>query len=166
MRIAEQPYVFGARFAGESKFNAQIGLEFLGLLVAKTTGDVVDSRFAFFAMVGAVGLVVHLAVLAAALSFAVGFGTAQAIATMVAMTSNFLLNNEITYRDRRLKGAGAIKGFILFCLFASVGAIANIDMAEWLYRGASGWWLAGLAGAIMSAFWNYAMSTLFVWRAR
>jgi dolichol-phosphate mannosyltransferase len=166
LRIAEQPYDFGERFAGESKFNAQIGLEFIGLLLAKTTGDVIDPRFAFFAMVGAVGVVVHLAVLAAALAFAAPFFTAQVIATLVAMTSNFLLNNEITYRDRRLKGFAALKGFVLFCLFASVGAIANVDMAEWLYRGASGWWLAGLAGAIMSAFWNYAMSTLFVWRAR
>jgi dolichol-phosphate mannosyltransferase len=166
LRIAEQPYVFGERFAGDSKFNAQIGLEFIGLLAAKTTGDVIDPRFAFFAMVGAVGLVVHLAVLAVALSFPVTFLTAQITATLVAMTSNFLLNNEITYRDRRLKGFSAVKGFVLFCLFASVGAIANVDMAEWLYRGASVWWVAGAAGAVMSAFWNYAMSTLFVWRAR
>ena len=166
LRIAEQPFVFGTRFAGESKFNAQIGLEFLGLLLTKATGDVIDPRFAFFAMVGSVGLVVHLAVLAAALHFAVDFHAAQIAATLVAMTSNFLLNNEITYRDRRLKGAGAVKGFLLFCLFASVGAFANVDLAEWLYTGASVWWAAGAAGAVMSALWNYAMSTMFVWRAR
>jgi dolichol-phosphate mannosyltransferase len=166
LRIAEQPYVFGERFAGESKFNAQIGLEFLGLLLGKATGEVIDPRFAFFAMVGSVGLVVHLAVLWAALSFAVDFHAAQIAATLVAMTSNFLLNNEITYRDRRLKGLGALKGFVLFCAFASVGAFANIDLAEWLYSGASVWWAAGAAGAVMSALWNYAMSTLFVWRAR
>ena len=110
LRIAEQPYVFGERFAGESKFNAQIGLEFLGLLVGKATGDVIDPRFAFFAMVGSVGLVVHLAVLAAAMSFSISFDTAQIAATLVAMTSNFLLNNEITYRDRRLKGLGGAEG--------------------------------------------------------
>ena len=166
LRIAEQPYVFGERFAGESKFNAQIGLEFLGLLVGKATGDVIDPRFAFFAMVGSIGLVVHLAVLWASLSLAVDFHAAQIAATLVAMTSNFLLNNEITYRDRRLKRTGALKGFVLFCLFASVGAFANIDLAEWIYSGASVWWVAGAAGAVMSALWNYAMSTLFVWRAR
>ena len=167
-RIAEQPYVFGARFAGESKFNAQIGLEFLGLLAAKATGDVLDPRFVYYAMVGSIGVVVHLIVLALAMdALALAFLPAQAIATLIAMTSNFVLNNEITYRDRRLKGAGALKGFFLFALFASIGAIANVDIAEWLYRGnVSGWWGAGAAGAIMSAFWNYAMSTLFVWRAR
>jgi dolichol-phosphate mannosyltransferase len=166
LRIAEQPYVFGTRFAGESKFNAQIGLEFLGLLVGKMTGEMIDPRFAFFAMVGAVGLIVHLLVLAVSLSVPVSFHAAQIIATLVAMTSNFILNNEITYRDRRLKGLAAMRGFFLFCLFASVGAFANVDLAEWIYSGASVWWAAGAAGAIMSALWNYAMSTLFVWRAR
>jgi dolichol-phosphate mannosyltransferase len=166
LRIAEQPYAFGERFAGDSKFNAQIGLEFLGLLLARATGNVIDPRFAFFAMVGSVGLLVHLVALAVALSFPITFPTAQAIATLVAMTSNFLLNNEITYRDRRLRGFGAVKGFVLFCLFASVGAFANVDLADWLYGGNPVWWAAGLAGAIMSALWNYAMSTLFVWRAR
>src|SRR6185503_1961480 len=151
LAIAEQPYVFGTRFAGESKFNAQIGLEFLGLLVGKMTGEVIDPRFAFFAMVGSVGLGVHLLVLAAALSVPVSFHAAQIIATLVAMSSNFVLNNEITYRDRRLKGLAALRGFVLFCLFASVGAFANIDLAEWLYSGTPVWWVAGLAGAVMSA---------------
>ncbi len=48
LAIAEQPYVFGKRFEGESKFNAQIGVEFLGLLLAKMTGDLVDPRFLLF----------------------------------------------------------------------------------------------------------------------
>jgi dolichol-phosphate mannosyltransferase len=171
LRIAEQPYEFGERFAGESKFNAQIGVEFLGLLLAKMTGDLVDPRFIFFALVGTIGLVVHLAALRASLFFlpddmADQFRIAQAIATFVAMTSNFLLNNELTYRDRRLKGWAMARGFVLFCLFASVGVLANIDLASWLYVDRSRWLLAGAAGALMSALWNYAMSTLFVWRAR
>jgi dolichol-phosphate mannosyltransferase len=167
LSIAEQPYVFAKRFEGESKFNAQIGVEFLGLLLAKMTGDLVDPRFLFFAIVGSLGLLVHLIVLRAALVFLPdAFRTAQIIATLVAMTSNFLLNNELTYRDRRLKGLGMLRGFILFCLFASFGAFTNVDLASWLYYERQVWWVAGAAGAVMSALWNYAMSTLFVWRAR
>ena len=63
LRVCEQSYVFGKREQGESKFNVQIGLEFLGLLLAKLTGDLVDPRFIFFALVGATGLAVHLVVL-------------------------------------------------------------------------------------------------------
>jgi dolichol-phosphate mannosyltransferase len=170
LRIAEQPYAFGERFDGESKFNIQIGVEFLGLLLAKMTGDLVDPRFIFFALVGSIGLIVHLCVLGLALVLLPRqpdlFRVAQIIATIAAMTSNFVLNNELTYRDRRLKGLAMVRGFILFCLLCSVGVLANIDLASWLYIERPVWWVAGASGAIMSALWNYAMSTLFVWRAR
>ena len=167
LTIAEQPYVFGTRFDGESKFNAQIGVEFLGLLLAKMTGDLVDPRFLFFAIVGTLGLVVHLIALRLSLIFLPdAFRAAQIIATLVAMTSNFLLNNELTYRDRRLKGVAMLRGFVLFCLIGSVGALTNVDLASWLYTERQVWWVAGAAGALMGALWNYAMSTLFVWRAR
>jgi len=170
LRITEQPYQFGERFEGESKFNAQIAIEFLGLLLAKMTGDAIDPRFIFFAIVGTLGLIVHLIALKLCLAFLPAqsdlFRIAQVIATFVAMSSNFLLNNELTYRDRRLKGFAALRGFALFCLTCSVGALANVDLASWLYTEREVWWVAGAAGAIMGALWNYAMSTLFVWRVR
>lgn len=168
LRVAELPYVFGARHQGESKFNVQIGFEFLGLLLAKLTGGFVDPRFIFFAIVGAIGLVVHLATLKLALLFpSESFRAAQTIATVVAMASNFFLNNEITYRDRRLKAWSALRGFVAFCVFCSIGAIANIDIAARLFHTEHEvWWAAGTAGAVMSALWNYAMSSLFVWRTR
>src|SRR6185437_11103201 len=166
LRIAEQPYSFGERFEGESKFNIQIGVEFLGLLLAKVTGDLLDPRFIFFAIVGTIGLVVHLAVLFGSLLLLEPFRAAQVIATFAAMTSNFLLNNELTYRDRRLKGWAMLRGFVLFCLVCSVGVLANVDLASWLYVERPIWWAAGAIGAVMSVLWNYAMSTLFVWRAR
>jgi len=167
LRIAEQPYSFGERFDGESKFNIQVGVEFLGLLLAKMSGDLIDPRFIFFAIVGSIGLVVHLVVLYAGLSLHQPFNLAQIIATFVAMSSNFVLNNELTYRDRRLKGSFAVlRGFVLFCLIGSVGVLANVDLASFLYGERSVWWVAGAVGAVMTVLWNYAMSTLFVWRAR
>lgn len=167
LRVAEQSYVFGRREQGESKFNVQIGLEFLGLIFAKLTGDVVEPRFLSFLLVGAIGLVVHLVALKISLlAGASPFYVAQAIATVVALTSNFVLNNELTYRDRRLKGLSMVLGFIVFCLFCSVGAFTNVGIANWLYAEEPVWWVAGLAGAIMGALWNYAMSSLFVWRTR
>jgi dolichol-phosphate mannosyltransferase len=168
LRVAEESYVFAARTEGESKFNAQVGLEFLGLLLAKLTGGFLDPRFIFFAFVGSIGLAVHLGVLKLALlAHAEPFGVAQAIATFVAMTSNFFLNNELTYRDRRLKGFSMAKGLAGFYLIGSVGALANVDLAANLFYGEREvWWVAGAAGALMSALWNYAMSSMFIWRTR
>ncbi len=167
LRIAEQSFVFGKREQGESKFNIQIGLEFLGLLFAKLTGDLVEPRFIFFLLVGATGLVVHLAALKIALlAGAQTFQAAQIVATIVALTSNFLLNNEITYRDRRLEGLSLLRGFAVFFLFCSIGALTNVGIASWAYSAEPVWWVAGATGAVMGALWNYAMSSLFVWRTR
>jgi dolichol-phosphate mannosyltransferase len=167
LRVAEQSFVFGKREQGESKFNVQVGMEFLGLLFAKLTGDLVEPRFIFFLLVGSIGLFVHLAALKISLLVGVQpFQSAQIVATVVALTSNFLLNNEITYRDRRLKGISMFWGFVVFCLFCSVGALTNVGIASWLYSQDPVWWVAGAAGAVMGALWNYAMSSLFVWRTR
>jgi dolichol-phosphate mannosyltransferase len=166
LRIRELPFVFRTRHGGESKFDSQVGLEYLGLLLTKSTGGLVDPRFIFFMLVGTTGLAVHLATLKIALYFVLAFPVAQTIATLVAMTSNFLLNNGLTYRDRRLRGLAMFKGFAGFCAIGAVGAVTNVGLASWLYHERPIWWVAGAAGAVMGALWNYAMSSLFVWRAR
>jgi dolichol-phosphate mannosyltransferase len=167
LRVVEEPYTFRLRHAGESKFDLRIGLEFIGLLLAKLTGGVVDSRFLIFTLVGATGLIVNMAVLKIALAgFQIPFSAAQSIATFAALFSNFLLNNAITYRDRRLRGLSLITGFIAFCAIGAAGAISNVGLATWLYSEHSVWWVAGAAGSIMGALWNYLMSSQFVWRTR
>ncbi len=167
LRITEQPYSFGERFDGESKFSMQVGLEFLGLLLSKLTNGLLDPRFIFFAIVGATGIAVNLLVLNLALiTWPLSFQFAKTIATVFAMTSNFILNNSLTYRDRRLKGLGLVRGFIGFCLFGAIGAFTDIGLANQLYVHHELWWVAGLAGSVVGVLWNYAMSSMFIWRTR
>ncbi len=167
LRIKEIPYAFGSRLHGESKLDSMVALDFLGLVLAKLTGDVISLRFLLFAMVGSLGLLVHLVALFIALEvFNVPFPEAQACGAILAMTSNFLLNNFLTYRDQRLKGFGILRGLLLFYLVCSVGLLANVGVAFSVYDQEPIWWLAGAAGALMGVVWNYAMSGLFVWRKR
>lgn len=167
LRIKEIPYSFGSRLHGESKLDSMVALDFLGLVLAKLTGDVVSLRFLLFAMVGSLGLLVHLVALFVALeAFNVPFPEAQACGALLAMTSNFLLNNFLTYRDQRLQGLGILRGLLLFYLVCGVGLIANVGVAFSVYDQEPIWWLAGAAGALMGVVWNYAMSGLFVWRKR
>jgi dolichol-phosphate mannosyltransferase len=167
LRIKEIPYTFGSRLHGESKLDSMVALDFLGLVLAKLTHDVVSLRFLLFAMVGSLGLVVHLAALYVALNvFNVPFAGAQACGAVCAMTSNFILNNFLTYRDQRLKGFAILRGLLLFYLVCSVGLFANVGVAFSVYDQQPIWWLAGAAGALMGVVWNYAMSGLFVWRKR
>ncbi|MEN3351264.1 MAG: dolichol-phosphate mannosyltransferase [Bradyrhizobium sp.] len=167
LRTVEVPYTFGARQHGESKLDSMVALDFVGLVLAKLTNDVISLRFILFAMVGALGLLVHLAALFISLEvFRAPFAEAQATGAIVAMTSNFILNNFLTYRDQRLKGFGIVRGLLLFYLVCGVGLLANVGVAFSVYDQEPIWWLAGAAGALMGVVWNYAMSGLFVWRKR
>jgi dolichol-phosphate mannosyltransferase len=168
LRIVEIPYSFRKRQAGESKLSPLVGMDFLGLVVHHASGGVLPIRFVLFAAIGGLGLVVHVLALALLLHW-VGSGRfewAQLIATLVAMASNFLLNNEITYRAYRFRGLAKIGGFALFALGCSVGALANIDVATSLFQFKQTWWIAGLSGAILSVVWNYVISTTLIWRRR
>jgi dolichol-phosphate mannosyltransferase len=167
LRVKEIPFTFGTRLHGESKLDSMVALDFLGLVLAKLTHDVVSLRFLLFAMVGSIGLVVHLATLFVAHEVLnVPFAEAQAAGALVAMTSNFVLNNFLTYRDQRLKGLAILRGLLLFYLVCGVGLAANVGVAFSVYDQEWNWWVAGAAGALMGVVWNYAMSGLFVWRKR
>ena len=88
------------------------------------------------------------------------------VIAVAAMASNFLLNNEITYRTHRYRGFAMLGGFLAFALACGVGAFANIDVASMLYRSNRTWWLSGLSGALLSVVWNYAVSSRLIWRPR
>jgi dolichol-phosphate mannosyltransferase len=167
LRIVEVPFVFGARQHGESKLDSMVALDFFGLVLAKLTGDALSLRFLMFALVGSLGLAIHLAVLKLLLELgSASFTAAQVIAAFAAMTSNFLLNNLLTYRDQRLKGLSILRGLVLFYLVCAVGLLANVGVAFSIYNQQPIWWLAGAAGALMGVVWNYALSSLLVWRRR
>ena len=167
LKTTEIPYTFGSRLHGESKLDSMVALDFLGLVLAKLTNDAVSLRFLLFATVGGIGLIVHLTTLFIALElFKAPFAEAQASGAIVAMTSNFILNNFLTYRDQRLKGFAVLRGLIAFYIVCSVGLFANVGVAFSVYDQEPIWWLAGAAGALMGVVWNSAMSGLFVWRKR
>ena len=168
LNVVEIPYKFQKRVAGESKLSLLVGVDFLGLLVHHASGGFLPIRFVIFALIGAFGLVVHLATLYGFrhIAAASSFDLAQLSATLVAMASNFILNNENTYRKTRFAGVNLIPGFLAFVLACSIGALANIDIASWIYQSNRTWWLAGLAGALLSLVWNYSVSANFIWRPR
>ena len=164
LRIEEVPYVFRTRQAGESKISVMVLAEFLFLIIEKLTHGLIPPRFALFSIVGGIGLAVHLAVLNSLKLFGFEFLPAQIAAIGVAMVSNFIMNNEFTYRDRRLTGLSFVAGLALFCLVCSFGALANVGVAEIAIHQVGNWSIAGLFGAIMGAVFNFSAATSLVWR--
>jgi dolichol-phosphate mannosyltransferase len=166
LRFRELPYVFRVRTEGESKLDHVVALEYLIALYDRRFGRLVPVRFAMFSAIGVIGVGIHMGVLAL-LHLVVGasFLIGQIAATGAAMTFNFFLNNALTYRDRRLRGARQLlDGWVSFCVVCSVGAVANVGVAAFLYDFHYGAWAASaLAGVLVGAVWNYALSSRFVW---
>jgi dolichol-phosphate mannosyltransferase len=166
LAIAEIPYKFRPRTAGESKLDALVLVQFAGLLLDKALRGTVPLRFISFALVGAFGVLVNLLVLQISRKAGLDFATGQTIGTIVAMVANFQLNNQLTYRAQRLKGPRAWRGLALFLAVCGLGAIANIGIARALYTENGSTLLAGAAGAAIGVVWNYAVSATLVWRVR
>ncbi len=173
MRVKEFPLDFAARNEGESKLDRTVVFEFAVGLYDKWLGRMIPTRFALFGTIGAIGVVVHMAVLATFLAIFGGsfqaqfftlFEAGQTVAAMVAMTFNFLLNNWLTYADKRLIGAGALLGgWAKFALACSIGLLANVGVAAMLVRFGMPEYAAALSGIVIGSVWNYALSSRFVW---
>ena len=166
LRTVEVSYTFLKRQEGESKFDLRAMMDFVGLVVNKATAGIVPHRFALFACVGGLGVIVHLFALRAALGTALNFESSQAIATLVAMTSNFGLNNLLTYRDMKLRGRPLIVGLVKFYMVCGIGAVANVGFADWMFAHHEPWWISGIAGALLGSIFNFGMSSSFVWNSR
>jgi dolichol-phosphate mannosyltransferase len=164
LRFREIPYTFRSRHAGESKLDNQVAWDYGMLLLDKLIGHIVPARFVAFALIGSLGVIVHMAVLTAAFKGAlVEFPSAQALATITAMIFNFSFNNIVTYRDKRLRGVAWWRGLASFMLVCGVGAIANVGVANYLFDRDGGWIIAALAGIVVGAVWNYAVTSLYTW---
>jgi len=167
LRITELPFTFRQRLYGESKLDAGVVLEYLGLLLAKVTDDRVSLRFMLFCLVGAIGIGVHFVTLIVGYDLlGIEFVWAQTLAMMVAIASNFVINNALTYRDRRLSGLPFFGGLLRFYLVSMAGLVSNIGVSDWLFVSAQKWWVAGLAGAVIGVVWNYVVASQLVWHSR
>ena len=165
LRFKELPYRFRSRQAGESKLDGRVVWEYLMMLADKAFGHVVPARFVAFALVGGSGLAVHLLVLAGLFGgMRLDFTNSQSVATLAAMTSNFALNNVLTYRDMRLTGWRWLRGWVAFTLACGVGGLANVGIASYLFTAEVSWLLSALAGIVVGAVWNYAVTSVCIWR--
>lgn len=167
LKVAEVGYTFGTRLHGESKLDEMVALEYVELLLDKAIGRYVPVKLVQFGAIGMLGVGVHLALLYLTLNvIGAAFATSQTVAVIGAMTFNFALNNKFTYRDRQLKGLAWIGGLFSFYLVCSLGAVANVGIGSLVYEQFHGWWIAGIAGAIVGSVWNYVASGWLTWTKR
>ncbi|HQY59062.1 MAG: glycosyltransferase family 2 protein [Nitrospira sp.] len=167
LRFKEVPYEFRTRQFGESKVDSQVVWDYFMLLLDKSIGRFVPVRLVTFALVGGSGVGIHFAMLLLVYRWlAWPFVWGQGIATLVAMTTNFILNNVITYRDQRLRGWQWVRGWLTFVLVCSLGAVGNVGVASYLFTQNFNWGVSALVGILVGTVWNYAATSSITWKAK
>jgi dolichol-phosphate mannosyltransferase len=165
LKLVDVPYHFRSRQQGASKLDSMVLWQFFLLLLDKSIGRYIPIRFVSFCLIGGTGVFVHIVILTLLFKvFSAGFVAAQTAATFTAITSNFVLNNALTYHDQRLKGMKLFLGWISFNLVCATGAAANVGIASWMFAHDSLWLASALAGIAVGVVWNYTMSSIFTWR--
>jgi dolichol-phosphate mannosyltransferase len=165
LRVDEIPLRFQPRISGESKLNLAVvwdlGVSILHTLLLRS----VPRRAISFALVGTTGIATHLLIYSLIRSlFGLGFELAQVFAVVGAATTNFLINNILTFRTQQLSGLRLLLGLLRFLLVTSMGMVANVGVSTALYhRSTQQPLMAMFAGIAVDFVWKYAASSKFVW---
>ena len=141
----------------------------LVLLLERVTGGMVPRRVISFALVGLSGTIVHASLfLVLRTSWGWSFLHSQSVAVAAGASSNYWVNNRLTFRSRRLRGRALFLGLVKFLLVCSPGLLANILVSTATYANTSPHGLgigALVAGIVVDFIWKYTASSRFVWKA-
>lgn len=103
LKVRELPFTFGDRQQGESKASWTQGAQFLRQLL-----DLRFGRMWGFGVVGASGLVLNLALMAAFIGWGMHYMFAAVLATEITIVTNFLLAERYVFADLRASSRGAM----------------------------------------------------------
>ena len=157
--------VLEPRAYGASKLDLAIFWDFLISFLHSLSFRLLPRRAISFALVGLSGVFVQLLVTQVLmLGHYLSFEKALPLAVVTAASSNYLINNALTFRFQRLKGLGLLRGLLKFLIVASLPVLANVGVASAFHRYVSTNLVgAQLAGILVVFVWNYAASSRFVW---
>jgi dolichol-phosphate mannosyltransferase len=165
VRVGEVGYVFRPRAHGASKLDLVVELEYLELLFHKATGGLIPPSYFLFGLVGATGMIFNF--LATALLLrrpGLTFVEAQAVGALLTVALNFVLNNALTFRARRMRGARLLTGLLLFYVVCSVALVAQLAVATALRQYGVHWAPATMVGIVIGSVWNYTIAAQLVWQ--
>ena len=167
LNCGEIPLNFNARRYGHSKLDISIVWEFIVSLVHTFLGRIIPRRAISFGFVGSIGVLVQLIITYSCIwFFNMEFEKALPFAVILAASSNFIINNMLTFRISRLKNKALIFGLLKFLMVSSLPIIANVGLATSFYNNISSNTLfSQLAGIVLVFIWNYMASSKFVWNS-
>ncbi|HKO04734.1 MAG TPA: glycosyltransferase [Candidatus Acidoferrales bacterium] len=170
-RVAEVPYVFEERAKGGSKMTARTAVQYLAHLVRISLDSGEAVRILRYALVGASGAVINVALALGV--FISRFGWPLPLAALggagFAMLNNFIWNEMFTFRDAhraRPGGAQVLVRFLKFCAFSVTGVTLSLGAIAGLHYGLRfgfGWSI--VVGVLLGGLWNFLMNSNVTWAA-
>lgn len=125
--VVEEPFVFGERFAGRSKATVANGLRYVQQLTLLRFG-----RLSPFALIGALGAVLNLAILAGLQGLGVHYLPAVIWANVVTIVINFLLQERFVFADLRDGAHGFWGRFVRSFAFNGTEAAVRTLLLWWI----------------------------------
>ena len=165
--VEEVPLNFNERVYGNSKLDIAIFWDFFVSVLHSMSLRIIPRRALSFGLVGLSGVFIQLLITSLLMNiFRLQFIFALPISVITSATSNYLINNALTFRFQRLHGMSLIKGLLKFLLVASLPVIANVGLATAFYAYIStNTLMAQISGIVLVFVWNYAASSTFVWNS-
>jgi len=167
--VHELPYAFQSRDAGESKMSLREQWNYLRHIWSLMWNSESDRRFYVFCIVGLSGVVVNLAFLYMLLYwFKMHEIPSSVLASIIAMISNFIWHNSITWRDVRQREVPVWHRrmrVLVFMGISSVGIGITTLVMQGLRHFGAGALLAQGLGIVLATIWNYMANKRFTWNA-
>lgn len=161
-KVVEIPYKFRARAAGESKMSLQEQWNYIRHLARLISDSPEDRRFYFFALVGLSGVVVNMAIYYVLTRVGFEVKMAALVSAMVAMLTNFLLNDKITWA--RVGSNSLLTRGVRYIITSLLGIAINIGVLDFLYYTLRvNHMLSNLIGIFCAVVWNYTVNNLWTW---
>ncbi|KZE89509.1 Undecaprenyl-phosphate mannosyltransferase [Microbacterium sp. TNHR37B] len=126
-RVAEVPFDFADRHAGESKASVRQGIHFLAQLAALRFG-----KMSLFAIIGGLGAVLNVGIVAALTHWGVGYLIAAIVAAEVTIVGNFLLIERFVFSDMRGQASGVWSRFAKSFAFNNAEAVVRIPIVAFM----------------------------------
>ena len=166
LSIGEIPLTLNANLRGKYKIELAIIWDFLISILHNLSFRLFPRPVISFGLIGVSGIIVQLSTTYFLMRIKnYDFDQVIVFSILVAATSNFLMNNILTFGSNSLRGYSLLIGLIRFIIISSLTLIANVAISTTFYNYILGnaFW-AQISGITIGLISNYAGSARFVWK--
>ena len=146
LKVVEEPFIFGERFGGESKATFSNGMRYVRQL-----WDLRFGRLSPFAVIGALGTVLNIAILAGLDLAGMHYLLAVILANAITIVTNFALQERFVFQDLR-EHTSVWRRFAQSFTFNGVEALVRTLLLWWIVEAAFPYPIVVQAALIVVAF--------------